>query len=204
LTASLVREHAQRLNGGVEMVLGPVEAAQCTATLDALGSAWTEGEFGGAQLLVDCGRVLAPSGAGVLLAGADAVVLVSRGSVEALAHAAEAAQWVRGFPAKLVVAVVAPCLWPAEEVKAALGADGCVMLARDPRSAALLRGARASRRWWPGRPRHALLGSARSLAVELQRLMPEGVSEAVRARDDTSALASSGSPALLVPRGDDA
>jgi MinD-like ATPase involved in chromosome partitioning or flagellar assembly len=204
LTGSLVREHAQRLNGGVEMVLGPVEAAQCTATLDALGPAWTEAELDGAQLLVDCGRLLAPSGTAFLLAGADAVVLVSGGSVEALAHAAEAAQWLRRFPAKLVVAVLAPCLWPAEEVKAALGADGCVVLPRDPRSAALLRGARPRRRWWPGRLRHALLDSAHGLAVELQRFVSEGTFGTERPRQDASALARSGDPVPSTSRGDDA
>jgi MinD-like ATPase involved in chromosome partitioning or flagellar assembly len=166
LTASLAREHAQCLPGGVEAVLAPVEAAQCRATLDALGTLWAEAEFGGTTLLVDLGRLPSTGGAAKLPGVADAVVLVSGGSIEALAHAAEAAQVLGKSAAKVVVAVVGSCPWPAGEVASALGVVSCVMLPDDTGSAALLKGARARERWRRG-ARHPLLNSARELALAL-------------------------------------
>ncbi len=170
VTAALVREHAQRLPGGVEVVVAPAEAGQCTAALDALGEAWADADLGGALVVADCGRLGLDTGAATeLLRIADAVVLVSGGAVEALGHTAAAAGRLRPHAGYLVVAVVGRCAWPATEVEAALGADTCVMLPYDEASAALLRGAPVPRRRWLARPRHPLMDAARRLAVVLER-----------------------------------
>ncbi|GAA1215296.1 hypothetical protein GCM10009665_01410 [Kitasatospora nipponensis] len=173
LSAALVREHAQVLPGGVEVVPGPAEAAQCAASLEALGPAWSETESDGEVLIVDCGRLLAPVGARTeLLGAAQALVLVTAGTVESLAHTAEAAERMRPRVACLVIAVVGACSWPSHEVQAALGADGCLVLPHDARSAALLCGRPAPRRWWQPGSRHPLLDAARLLALDLRQRLP--------------------------------
>ncbi|MCX4750570.1 hypothetical protein OG455_34545 [Kitasatospora sp. NBC_01287] len=174
LSAALIGEHAQRLPGGVDVVVAPAESAQCAAALDALGPAWAEAEVDGALLIVDCGR-LGPreSGTEALLRSADAVLLVTGGAVEALAHTAEAAARLRSRAGCLVVAVVGPCAWPAAEVEAALGADLCRLLPHDSASAALLRGRPEPKRRWFGGPGRPLLGAAGQLAREIDRRLPE-------------------------------
>ncbi|WP_051970811.1 hypothetical protein [Kitasatospora azatica] len=176
VTTASLREHAQRLPGGVEMVIAPAEAGQCAATLDALAPVWVEAELDGAVVLADCGRLpLGASATTALLGIADALILVSGGSVEALAHTAETADRLRPSIHFLVVAVVGRCAWPAREVETALGADACVMLPYDPASGALLRGAPMPRRRWPAKARHPLMDAARGLAMELERQLPENL-----------------------------
>ncbi|PYC65570.1 carbon monoxide dehydrogenase maturation protein [Streptomyces tateyamensis] len=174
LTTALLRKHVQRLPGGVEMVVAPAESAQCMAALDALSPAWAEAELDDALLIVDCGGlgVVGPS-AEKLLSASDVLVLVTAGSVEALAHTAEAAARLRDRVGTLVVAVVGHCPWPTAEVEAALGADACLMLPHDPPTAALLRGRPAPRNRWPLKPRRPLLDAVRRLALELRRRLPE-------------------------------
>lgn len=174
LTTALVRQHVQRLPGGVELVAGPAESAQCTASLEALGQAWAEAELSGALLIADCGRLLpTPSARAELLTAAQVLVLVTGGSVEALAHTAEATSRLRSRVGNLVIAVVGHCAWPMHEVAAALGAHSCLALPHDPQSAALLRGHPVPRRWWQGKSRHPLLDAARRLALDLQQRLPE-------------------------------
>jgi MinD-like ATPase involved in chromosome partitioning or flagellar assembly len=179
LTAKTAAAHVQRLPGGVTVVAGPVAAAPAQAALAELDPLWAQAEPEPEVWLVDAGRISTagqePTG---LLRAADVVVLVARGTVEALAHAAQAADHVTSLGVRAVlVAVVGECRYSDAEIVEALRVAQCVRLPHDARSAELLRGGPAG----PGtarfgrQPRYPLLGAARELASAVQSRLPAAV-----------------------------
>lgn len=85
--AELVLEHTQRLEGGLQVLVGPATPEQAAA----MASAWTplSGMFAGLpemDVVADCGRVLGATPLVPVLRRSSLMLLVARASVEGMAH----------------------------------------------------------------------------------------------------------------------
>ncbi|WP_018653545.1 hypothetical protein [Actinomadura flavalba] len=189
-----IGEHSQRLTGGLDVLVGITGAEQ------AQGMTWLWGPLGrafaglgGVDVLADCGRLGAASPLTGLLREADMVVLVTRATLEQVAHLRERVSVLedelRGGP-PIGVLVLAdprdfrPSVSEVERILATrdrqagdrapgtppVGVLGG--LALDPKGAALLSGQ------WGGRlDRSLLVRSAREVAGDLLRRLPQRPAE---------------------------
>jgi len=172
-----VFEHVQRLDGGLEVVLGLAAGEQATG----LTGLWSPismllGRVPGADVIADCGRLYSGSPATDVVVHASAVVLVTRPAVDAVAHLrARAAVLVSELnsrspvvPPVFVVVVTGPRdNRSAQEIQlvlrqAQVQATVIGRIALDPRGAGMLAGE------WVGRlDKSLLIRSAREVAAKL-------------------------------------
>ncbi|MCX5206891.1 hypothetical protein OG897_36510 [Streptomyces sp. NBC_00237] len=182
----------QEVAGGLRLVLAPTGGDQASASIGevvARPSVLRGGDGNEGTVLLDLGRLGArPSRE--LARGADRLVLVSRGSVEALAHVAARGEWLEGASYELVV--VGPCRFSEADIAAALevSPEQVHKVPWDVRAAAVLSGdGQLGRRRWvrssltqaASALAHHLDGAgsgrpARGLGSELAQLLPVAMS----------------------------
>ena len=182
LNAEQIYEHTQRLVGGLDVLTGLANGEQ------AAGLTWLWGPLGRAlaalpqaDVLADCGRLGAHPQLSDLLAEADLVILLTRASLDQVAHLRERLALLREGPRVGVVVIADPRSYRAsiDEVRRIVaGASGHVTfvggLAHDPKGAELLRGQ------WGGRlDRSLLVRTARELAGRLAARVEPGADTAV-------------------------
>jgi hypothetical protein len=172
-----VFEHVQRLDGGLEVVVGLSAAEQGSGLTGLWGPV---GEMldrtPGVDVIADCGRLYPGSPAMDVLASAAAVVLVTRPTIDAVAHLRSRASVVQrelerrpGRPPLLFVVVVtsprddgSPKQIDLVLRQAGLSAPVLGRIALDPKGAGLLTGE------WVGRlDRSLLVRSTREIAGRL-------------------------------------
>ncbi|GAA1931808.1 hypothetical protein [Streptantibioticus ferralitis] len=157
----------QLLPGGAHVVVGPTGAQQAAAAVRLFagnGAALLRAGMGSdGSVLVDVGR-LQPETAW-LVEAADRLLLVSRGEVDALAHAASTAADLRGSSRCVELVVVGPSPYPPSEIREVLGVQRVHRMPWDARTARALAGrASASPRRWRTAP---LVRAASDLAWHL-------------------------------------
>ncbi len=91
-----VREHIQRADGGLDLLLGVSSPEQVTG----IGPVWplladALGSLSGTDTIVDCGRVVPGSPTMPVLAAADAVVFLVHPTLESYAHLRERLRWLQ-------------------------------------------------------------------------------------------------------------
>jgi MinD-like ATPase involved in chromosome partitioning or flagellar assembly len=170
-------EHVQRLDGGLEVILG-LAAGEQAAGLAGLWSpiAMLLERVPGVDVIADCGRLYLGSPATDVVVHASAVVLVTRPAVDAVAHLRARAAAVLSevnsrsmvVPPVFVLVVTAPRdTKSAQEIQlvlrqAQVQATVIGRIALDPRGAGMLAGE------WVGRlDRSLLIRSAREMAARL-------------------------------------
>jgi MinD-like ATPase involved in chromosome partitioning or flagellar assembly len=176
-TPQQVFEHVQRLDGGLEVVLGLSSGEQATG----LTGLWSPvavllETVSGADVIADCGRLYTGSPAADVVVHASAVVLVTRSTIDAVAHLRTRAAAVVSdinarstiVPPVFVVVITSPRdTKSAQEIQlvlrqAQIQATVIGRIALDPRGAGLLAGD------WAGRlDRSLLIRSAREVAAKL-------------------------------------
>jgi hypothetical protein len=166
LNNEAVWSHAQELPGGVPVLVGPASADEAHAVLRDVASvlaAWCTTQRD-VDVIVDCGR--AGPGAPTLgmLAAADVAMVATRSSVDQLRPAAHrlAALEASGAAASLLLVGDSP--YGPDEVAATLQVEVAGVVGWDPRTAAILTGARGAVR---GLRRSPLVRSAATLAGQL-------------------------------------
>ncbi|WP_331773237.1 hypothetical protein OG948_58580 (plasmid) [Embleya sp. NBC_00888] len=170
-SGDLIARWAQPLTKpGALLVPAPASAAQARAGSELLARnsfAAVRGANEAASsgvLVVDVGRLgpVETSWAGA----ADALVLVCKGGVDALAHVAAAIEDLKAAASWMCLAVVGPCPYPMAEIARNLGLDRVQHLPWDPDAVdALRRGAPPRRR----RGRHTLPAAMEDLIREVRR-----------------------------------
>lgn len=171
LDGEAVWRHAQRLPGGVPLLVGPGSAEEAHAVLgDVAGvlAGWCSGRSG-PDVIADCGRVAPGSPALGLVARADVTMVLARASVDQLRPAAHrlAALETVGVEASLLLIGDRP--YRPDEVASTLGADVVGVIAWDPRTAAALEGLEGGGR---DLGRSPLVRSAATLAHKLAAVLP--------------------------------
>ncbi|ASQ97805.1 hypothetical protein GCM10017744_028320 [Streptomyces antimycoticus] len=128
-------------------------------------------------VLLDMGRI--GDDASGVVGAAEAVVLVSRGGADALAHAyahfSEAGPRVERY----VLAVVGPCPYAAGEITATLGVGRVIFLPWDPKAADVLAGRARSAlraRGWRASPLMAAAGAAARQLSGTDEVVTKGLS----------------------------
>jgi hypothetical protein len=207
--AGQVWEHAQKLRGGLDVLVGVANAEQGAgldlmwdqvgATLSALPEA---------DVIADCGRLGADGRAYDLLARADAVILVTRANLGDLVRLRDRAVAIDtairghgGMTGRIGVLVIAdhkhfgPALAEVGQVLSGAGSPVSVLggLAHEPKSAEMLSGE------WGGKlDRSLLIRTARQVAAELVGRLPADPRGAVAARSPAG-LPRGAAPAISPP-----
>lgn len=161
--AAVLLEHAQRLPGGMPVVLAPESPERASQVLRSAGRriASLMTEPGERDVIIDIGR-LSPSGTGMAIAAAAPLVLiVARPRAEELVAAAERAS-VIGETARLVLVGTGP--YSASDVASQLGCAVAGTVAADPRAARTLADGGSAR----SLGRSALVRSVRALGLVLE------------------------------------
>lgn len=173
----VILDHAQRLPGGLAVVVGPESAERATQLLRSAGQR-IAGLLAGANdidLVVDLGR-LSPSSPGTPLAAAASLTLVvARPRAEELVAAAERVASL-GEGSGLVL--VGPGPYSAADVTNQLGCRVLGTVAHDPRGARALAEGGTSRAF----ARSALVRSVRTLAAILVHGQNKQIAEGDEAR----------------------
>ncbi|MFI1584770.1 hypothetical protein [Embleya sp. NPDC020630] len=166
----LIARWAQSLaESGASLVAAPASAAQARAGSELLARASfaavrasNEAAVSGV-LVVDVGRLgpVESSWASV----ADALVLVTRGGVDALAHVAAGIEDLKAAASWMCLAVVGPCPYPMAEIARTLGLDRVQHLPWDPDAVDAIRCGRSPRR----RGRRSLGAALEELIREVRR-----------------------------------
>ncbi len=159
--------HVQRLPGGLEALVGPVNPDAATSLDRELSSAGTAIFPSPVDILVDCGQLLSGApGQREILRGADQVVVVTRPDAAGLAHAQWTLDVVRNVAtgASPSFVVVGPGDFSVGEIERAFPSSFLGAIALDRRAAAMACGT-------PGQPRRfarsGLVASARRLVDRL-------------------------------------
>ncbi len=171
LDGEAVWRHAQRLPGGVPLLVGPASADEAHAVLrDVAGvlAGWGS-DRSGPDVIADCGRVGPGSPAFGLVARADVAMVLVRPSVDQLRSAAHrlAALEMVGVEASLLLIGDRP--YRPDEVVSTLRAEVVGVIAWDPRTAAALEGLEGGGRDLRMSP---LVRSAATLAEKLAAVLP--------------------------------
>ncbi len=157
----------QLLPGGVHVVVGPSGGRQAGAAVrmfSGVGAGLLRAGMGSeGSVLLDVGRLqeeLSP-----LVEAADRLLLVSRGEVEALAHAVAKVEDLRAAGRSVELVLVGPSPYPLSEIGEVMGLRQVHRVPWDPRTALALagRGGMSSRRWH----RAELVRAAGTLAKHL-------------------------------------
>ncbi|GAA3130269.1 hypothetical protein AB0K12_02290 [Nonomuraea sp. NPDC049419] len=164
LEAAQIQQHTQKIVGGLDVLVGLGHGEQ------AAGLTWLWGPLGralaaipGADVIADCGRLGAHPQLGDLIAEAEQVVLLTRATLDHVAHLRERLQITKAHG---VVVIADPRNYRGsiEDVRRIVGNTVQYVhgLAHDPKGAELLRGQ------WGGRlDRSLLIRTARDLAQRL-------------------------------------
>lgn len=167
--------HVQRLPGGLEALVGPVNPDAATSLDRELSSAGLAIFPGPVDILVDCGQILSGApGQRAILKAADQVVVVTRPDAAGLAHAQWTLDVVRNLATRGTTSfvVVGPGDFSVGEIERAFPSSFLGAIALDRRSAAMACGT-------PGHPRRfarsSLVASARRL---VDRLLNQADTEA--------------------------
>ena len=171
LDEEAVWTHVQQLPGGVGVLVGPGSADEAQAVLrDVAGvlAGWCVAQSD-VDVIVDCGRIAPASPAVELLAEADAVLVLTRPFADQLRPAAHRLGVLRASGAAASLLLVGDSPYGPDEVAATLKADVGGVIAWDPRTAAVLTGARAAVR---DLRRSPLVRSAATLAGRLASSFP--------------------------------
>ncbi|MEV4801978.1 hypothetical protein AB0K18_18350 [Nonomuraea sp. NPDC049421] len=164
LEAAQIQQHTQKIVGGLDVLVGLGHGEQ------AAGLTWLWGPLGralaaipGADVIADCGRLSAHPQLGDLIAEAEQVVLLTRATLDHVAHLRERLQITKAHG---VVVIADPRNYRGsiEDVRRIVGNTVQYVhgLAHDPKGAELLRGQ------WGGRlDRSLLIRTARDLAQRL-------------------------------------
>ena len=146
IDGALVGEHAQRLPGGLGVLVGPPGAEQAAAALGMLAPPVLAGldRLDGVDVIADLGRLDPASTALGLARVASLLLVVVRPRLDELQHLAHRVAALRGECRALGVVLVGSGPYPAEEIAGALGVEVLAWLPADPRGASLLGGAGAS------------------------------------------------------------
>lgn len=161
-------QHVQHLPGGVAVLVGPATADEARVVLRDLSgglSAWSSGD-GELDVIVDCGRLTAGSPA-LGLAGPGARVLVlARPTVDQLRPAVHRIEAMIGSGVDAALVLIGDTPYGPAEVEAAMRTRVDGVVAWDPRTAAVLTGARGAVRDLRRSP------LVRSIAALAERLAP--------------------------------
>ncbi|MEV0379997.1 hypothetical protein [Nonomuraea sp. NPDC050643] len=164
LEAAQIQQHTQKIIGGLDVLAGIMHGEQ------AAGLTWLWGPLGrslaaipNADVIADCGRLGAHPQLGDLMAEAEQVVLLTRATLDQVAHLRERLQITKAHG---VVVIADPRSYRAsiEDVRRIVGPSVQFVhgLAYDIKGAELLRGQ------WGGRlDRSLLIRTARDLAARL-------------------------------------
>jgi hypothetical protein len=176
LTPEEVWGHTQRLPRGLAVLTGLRAGGQARG----LGRLWSLLPAALSQLdadvLVDCGRLVADTAAEDLVRRAEVVVLVARPTVEGVLHLANRLEALGRLGVTAEVVLVGEQPFDRAGVQQALVGEGITapvrgVLADDPRGAAMLGGHPGRERWLERAS--PLVRSARSLAADLlEQLTP--------------------------------
>jgi hypothetical protein len=210
-----VWEHAQKLRGGLDVLVGVANAEQGAGLdlmWDQVGEALSS--LPEADVIADCGRLGADGRAYDLLARADAVLLVTRANLGDLVRLRDRAAAIDaairghgGLSGRLGALVIADYKHfgaALDEVRQVLGSAGSPVsvvggLAHEPKSAEMLSGE------WGGRlDRSMLIRTAREVAAELVAGLPAGAQPAMTGRPPAQLPRGAAAPdrtaALAAPR----
>lgn len=145
-----IREHIQRLPGGLPVVVGPAGAEQARAVLRQLANSSTDtlrraANDSDAVMVVDCGRADPDSPALQVVSAADVLLVVARAHDDALSHVSarwdEVSRW-----APAVCLLLIGDGHATHEIEQALRLDVLGRVPEDRRGAALLGGRTGPRR----------------------------------------------------------
>jgi MinD-like ATPase involved in chromosome partitioning or flagellar assembly len=151
VSARVLGECVQMLPGGVHVVVGPTGAQQATAAVKLFagnGMGLLRAGMGSdGSVLVDVGRLQAETSG--LVAGADRLLLVTRGEVDALAHTAAQLVQLSLPEGSVELVLVGPSPYPVLQIRKTLGVQRVHQVPWDPRTAHCLasRVAPSPRRW---------------------------------------------------------
>lgn len=174
--------HAQRLPGGVPMLVGPPSADEAHAVLGDVAevlAAWCTAESD-IDVVVDCGRIGPGSPTLEFLANAHTVMLLARPSLDQLRPAAHRMAGLEASGVKVSLLLVGDRPYGPGEVAGSLNGDVTGVIAWDPRTAAVLTGTRSAVR---DVRRSQLVRSAATLAGRLASTASgAGLSDTTRLR----------------------
>jgi hypothetical protein len=181
-----LRAHAQRMPGGLPVVVAPVGAQQAHAAMEQLtaGAATATSLRQAADaddlvLILDCGRIGPDSAALSIVRAADATLVLACTHIDQLARVMACKDSIQGWPhpALLLAGTGYRCADATRELE--LPVLGRIPV--DQPSAALLCGRPAL--WWlPGGPARSALGRcAQTVAETLQSSTPAGLRGVLRA-----------------------
>jgi MinD-like ATPase involved in chromosome partitioning or flagellar assembly len=182
LDEEAVWSHAQRLPGGVPMLVGPASADEAHAVLRDVAGVLCDWSAAHSEVdvIVDCGRIAPGSPTTDVLAKADAAMVLARPSLDQLRAAAFRVAALEGSGAKVSLLLVGDSPYGPDEVAATLQADVVGVIAWDPRAAATLAGTRGAAR---DLRRSPLVRSAATLAEGLASASPRsGAGDTTRNR----------------------
>lgn len=158
-------DHAQRLPGGLPVVVAPESAERSTHLWRTAGGALVRTLAAEADLdvVVDAGRLGPSSPALALVPHAALTVVVARPTAEQLLAAADRVRALRAVSDGVVIALVGDGPYTAREVAGELGCEVVGTVAHDDRAAEALTGGHGGRSF----VRSPLVRSARALAEEI-------------------------------------
>ena len=145
LSPETLREHVQRLPGGLPVIVAPTSAEQAQAALRVLAERL---ELvlridSGIDVLADCGRLGPPSPADAVARRAALTVLVARPTASEVAHLRARVDVLRSAQCRVGLLLIGDRPYGPDEVSAVLGVPVIGVLADDAQGARLL-GGRAS------------------------------------------------------------
>ena len=171
LDEEAVWRNVQQLPGGVGVLLGPASAEETHAVLrDVAGvlADWCTTQTN-VDVVVDCGRIGPASPTVEMLVKADAVMVLARGSLDQIRPAAHRLTALQASGVEASLLLVGDSPYGSDEVAATLNAEVGGVIAWDPRTAAVLTGARSA---VGDLRRSPLVRSAATLADRLASSLP--------------------------------
>jgi hypothetical protein len=140
-----LREHVQRLPGGLPVIVAPTSAEQAQAALRVLAERFEHvlRTDSGIDVLADCGRLGPVSPAEPVARGAAVTLLVARPTASEVAHLRGRVDALRSAHCQVGLLLIGGRPYGPDEVSAVLGVPVLGVLADDPNGARLL-GGRAS------------------------------------------------------------
>ena len=172
LDEEAVWRNVQQLPGGVPVLVGPASAEEANAVLaDVAGvlADWCTTQTD-VDVIVDCGRIGPASPILEMLTRADTVMVLTRGSLDQLRPAAHRLSALKASGVEASLLLVGDKPYGSDEVAVTLNTDVVGVIAWDPRTAAVLTGAKGAVR---DHRRSPLVRSAATLASRLANSLPE-------------------------------
>jgi hypothetical protein len=171
LDEEAVWRNVQRLPGGVAVLVGPASADEAHAVLrDVAGvlADWCTTQTN-VDVVVDCGRIGPAAPTVEMLVRADAAMVLTRPSLDQLRPAAHRLTALKASGVEASLLLVGDSPYGPDEVASTLKAEVGGVIAWDPRTAAVLTGARGAVR---DLRRSPLVRSAATLSDRLANSLP--------------------------------